>query len=99
MKAALAPLVLGLAACLVPAAQGDSGPLRVVTLGTVLAEIARGVGGSEATVVNLVEPGVDPHTFNPSPADVRTLVDWRGALAAGAALGIIVGLLARRRRD
>jgi len=86
MKAALAPLVLGLAACLVPAAQGDSGPLRVVTLGTVLAEIARGVGGSEATVVNLVEPGVDPHTYNPSPADMRTLIDADIVLASGMGL-------------
>lgn len=31
--------------------------------------------------------------------DVRTVLDWRGALAAGAALGIVVGLLTRRRHD
>jgi hypothetical protein len=30
--------------------------------------------------------------------DVRTVLDWRGALAAGAALGIVVGLLGRRKR-
>ena len=29
--------------------------------------------------------------------DVRAVLDWRGALAAGAALGIAIGLLARRR--
>jgi hypothetical protein len=28
--------------------------------------------------------------------DVRTLLDWRGALAAGAAIGLVVGLLRRR---
>jgi hypothetical protein len=28
--------------------------------------------------------------------DVRTLLDWRGALAAGAAIGMVVGLLRRR---
>jgi hypothetical protein len=30
---------------------------------------------------------------------VRTVLDWRGALAFGAAVGIAVGLLARRKRD
>ena len=28
--------------------------------------------------------------------DVRALLDWRGALVAGAALGIVLGLLRRR---
>jgi hypothetical protein len=31
--------------------------------------------------------------------NVRTVLDWRGALAAGAALGIAIGLLARRKHD
>jgi hypothetical protein len=30
--------------------------------------------------------------------DVRVLVDWRGALAFGAAFGLVAGLLRRRRR-
>jgi hypothetical protein len=30
--------------------------------------------------------------------DVRTLVDWRGALAFGAAAGVVIGLLRGRRR-
>jgi hypothetical protein len=28
--------------------------------------------------------------------DVRTVLDWRGALAAGAAIGVAIGLLRRR---
>jgi hypothetical protein len=28
--------------------------------------------------------------------DVKTLLDWRGALAAGAVIGVLVGLLRRR---
>ena len=31
--------------------------------------------------------------------EVRTVLDWRGALAAGAALGIAIGLLARRKHE
>jgi zinc/manganese transport system substrate-binding protein len=92
VKAASACIVLGLAAC-APAAPGDPGPLRVVTLGTVLAEIAREVGGSEVAVVNLVEPGVDPHTYNPSPADMRTLVDADIVLASGMGLEVYLDRL------
>jgi hypothetical protein len=29
--------------------------------------------------------------------DVRAVLDWRGALAAGAALGIAIALLSRRK--
>jgi hypothetical protein len=29
--------------------------------------------------------------------NVRTVLDWRGALAFGAAFGLIVGLVRRRR--
>jgi zinc/manganese transport system substrate-binding protein len=86
MKAILAPALFALAACSAWAVPGDAGPLRVVTLGTVLAEIAVQVGGSDAEVVNLVQPGVDPHTFNPSPADIRTLVDADLVLASGLRL-------------
>ncbi len=28
--------------------------------------------------------------------DIKTLVDWRGALAFGAAVGLLVGILRRR---
>jgi len=86
MKAILAAVAFGPAACAAWAGQGDGRPLRVVTLSTVLAEIAREVGGGGAEVVNVVEPGVDPHTFNPSPADIRTLIDADVVLASGLKL-------------
>jgi zinc/manganese transport system substrate-binding protein len=86
MKAILAPALLGFAACAALAGQGEARPLRVVTLSTVLAEVAREVGGGEAEVVSLVRPGVDPHTFNPSPADVRVLMDADVVLASGLKL-------------
>ena len=31
--------------------------------------------------------------------NVRVLLDWRGALAAGAALGIAIALISRRKHD
>lgn len=81
---ALAVLGLAAAACAAPAPQTP--PLRVVTLCTVLTEIAREVGGDQASVVGLVRPGVDPHTFNPSPADVREIADADVVLASGLSI-------------
>ena len=61
-------------------------PLRVVTLSTVLTEIATEVGGPEVAVTGLVRPGVDPHTFEAAPADLRALVDSDLIFASGLGL-------------
>lgn len=58
-------------------------PLRVVTLHTVLTEIAREVGGDQVTVNGLVKGGIDPHSFDPSAADIRAIVEADLVLAAG----------------
>ena len=36
-------------------------------MGAVLTEIAREVGGADLRVTRLVQPGIDPHEFDPSP--------------------------------
>src|SRR5580698_6818879 len=83
MKAIPALLALGLAACAAAGAQAQGRPLRVVTLSTVLTEISREVGGAQVEVTGLVRPGIDPHLFNPSPADMRSVVDADLVLASG----------------
>jgi zinc/manganese transport system substrate-binding protein len=91
--AMLASALLGLAACAAAAEPGAARPLRVATLGTVLAEIAVQVGGDGALVVNIVRSGVDPHTFNPSPPEIRTLVDADLVLASGLGIEGYLGRL------
>jgi zinc/manganese transport system substrate-binding protein len=86
MKAFLAFATLGLGAVACSARDAQERPLRVVTLSTVLSEIAREVGGDHVSVVGLVRPGVDPHTFNPSPADIRAVADADVVLASGLSL-------------
>lgn len=81
MVRALAAAWLSALAC--GATPAQPGPIRVVTLSTVLTEIARKVGGERVSVVCLVRPGVDPHTFSPSPSDVRAVVDADVVLASG----------------
>lgn len=69
-------------------------PLRVVTLHTVLTEIAQKVGGDQVTVIPLLKPGVDPHAFEPVPADIRRLQQADLVLAAGLGLETYLDRLA-----
>jgi len=66
-----------------PRSQDPDPPLRVVTLSTVLTELAERIGGPAVTVTGLLQPGVDPHTFEPAPADLRKLVGADLILASG----------------
>jgi zinc/manganese transport system substrate-binding protein len=44
------------------------------------------VGGGAAHVVGLVKPGTDPHSYEPTPADLRQLGDARLVLLSGKEL-------------
>jgi len=47
--------------------------LRVSSFSTILTEIATVVGGDRAEVTAHVKPGVDPHEFQPTPADLKVV--------------------------
>jgi ABC-type Zn uptake system ZnuABC Zn-binding protein ZnuA len=83
---ALVALTVGAAAlvgCTAPLAS-RSATLQVVTTTSVFADMISNVGGDRITVTALVPHHADVHTFQPSPADVRTV--------AGARLLIMNGL-------
>jgi zinc/manganese transport system substrate-binding protein len=61
-------------------------PLRIATLSTVLTEVARTVGGPDVAVTPILAPGVDPHTFDPSPGDLQALAGADLVLASGLGL-------------
>jgi zinc/manganese transport system substrate-binding protein len=69
-----------------PLASPAPPPLHVVTLFTVLTEIATDVGGPDVEVRGLLPPGVDPHTFEPAPGAMRALADADLVLASGLGL-------------
>ena len=79
-------LLLSLVACWSLAAALVASPVRVVTLHSVLTEVVAEVGGPEVSVVGLIQPGVDPHTFNPAPADVRRLAQAEIVFSSGFGL-------------
>jgi zinc/manganese transport system substrate-binding protein len=68
--------VLALAACAVLTPVGPAAAqqkLNVVATFSILADVARNVGGDRVEVTSLVGPNGDSHVFSPTPADARTL--------------------------
>ncbi len=58
----------------------------MASLSTVLTEVARQVGGDRVEVVEIIKPGVDPHEFQPTPADVQRVGEAALVLASGRGL-------------
>lgn len=77
-------LAVGLAAC--GGQQGSesiNNSLSVVATTGLIADVARQVAGDRVTVVALMEPGQDAHTFEPTPADAARLQKADLVLANG----------------
>ena len=49
--------------------------IRVSSFSTVLTEVVQQVGGDRVEVTAHVKPGIDPHEFEPKPADLKTVAD------------------------
>ena len=52
-------------------AASAAGKLKVVSFSTILTEVAEHVGSDQVEVIGLVKPGVDPHEYEPTPADLK----------------------------
>ena len=64
----------------------DSGKVQVVTTLPLFADFVRNVGGDRVAVTSLVPAGADPHTFEPSPSDVKKVAEADIAFANGLGL-------------
>lgn len=65
---------LGLAGCVGGRSAGDDDPRpTVVATTTQVADFVRSIGGDRIVVTQLVRPNVDPHDYEPAPADVRAV--------------------------
>ncbi|MFM8365163.1 MAG: metal ABC transporter solute-binding protein, Zn/Mn family [Verrucomicrobiota bacterium] len=75
-------LVCLLAICLAAqAAWADV--VRVASLSTVMADLAREIGGDRVEVVEIVQPGIDPHIYEPTPGDLKKISASQILLASG----------------
>ncbi len=56
---------------LLACARAEEARLRVSSFSAILTEIVSEVGGDKVAVTGHVKPGVDPHEFEPKPADLK----------------------------
>jgi ABC-type Zn uptake system ZnuABC Zn-binding protein ZnuA len=65
---------------------GGGGGLRVVATSTQVADLAANVGGDRVQVTSLLKPGIDPHDYEPSPADIDAIAHADLVLENGVGL-------------
>jgi ABC-type Zn uptake system ZnuABC Zn-binding protein ZnuA len=68
-----------------PGGEGAAG-LRVVATTTQVADLVANVGGDRVQVTSLLKPNLDPHDFEPSPADVEAIARADVLVENGAGL-------------
>ncbi len=80
IKPTLGSLLLAIALVATPL---HAGQVEVVTSFSILADLARQVGGDRVNVTSLVAPEEDAHGYQPRPSDARLVRDARLVLANG----------------
>jgi len=75
--------LLGAVGCK-PSASGDK--LKVVATIFPLADFVRNVAGDKAEVATLLQPGDSPHTYEPSPNDMKSVAEANLLVINGAGL-------------
>ncbi|WP_322780090.1 metal ABC transporter substrate-binding protein [Frankia sp. Cas4] len=63
-----------------------AGKLKVVATTTQVADFARVIGGDRVQVTQILKPSVDPHDYEPSPADVKAIGEANVLVANGVGL-------------
>jgi len=68
-------LLLAVLLCGCVSQKETSGQIKVATTIVPLGEFVHAVGGTRVSVTVLVPPGAEPHTFEPSPSQIREVAD------------------------
>lgn len=76
-------VLLGIAVCAVAV---HAAPLQIASLNPIVSDLARQVGGPDIEVIDLMPLGSNPHTFSPTPDDLKTASRAALVLAAGKGL-------------
>src|SRR4051795_12309550 len=88
MRVALASVLvlaaLALASCGSSAGAGSDGKLQVVAAENFWGSLASQLGGDRVKVTDIIHsPGADPHDYEPTPADARTMATAKLAIVNG----------------
>jgi zinc transport system substrate-binding protein len=84
--AALLLIAVLLCGCISPEQTPSSGKIKAVASIAPLGEFAREVGGERVLVTVLVPPGAEPHTFEPSPSQMKEVAEADLYVQNGAGL-------------
>ncbi|GIM92198.1 metal ABC transporter substrate-binding protein [Paractinoplanes toevensis] len=68
------------------AAAASSEPVPVVATTPQVADFVRNIGGDDVTVTQIVKPGVDPHDYEPTPADMQAVAGAKLVVKNGVGL-------------
>lgn len=90
------------AAMLLAGGIAGAAPLRVVATTSMVADLAKEVGGADVAVEGLMGPGVDPHLYKPTASDVLKLqradvVLYNGLLLEGRMTDLFVKMSGGKR--
>jgi len=77
------PLILVLLSSITAAWSVFAGEFQVASFSPLIAEIAAQVGGNRVEVISLMEPGMDPHQYQPKPSDLKQLAESELVLLSG----------------
>jgi ABC-type Zn uptake system ZnuABC Zn-binding protein ZnuA len=69
-----------------PVALGPDGRLRVVATTNIVGNVVSRVGGDQIALTTLMAPGVDPHSYVPTPANSAAIHDAHVVFANGLGL-------------
>jgi manganese/iron transport system substrate-binding protein len=67
---------------------GGTEKLQVVATTNIVADVVANVGGEHIEIQTLMDVGVDPHSYVPTPADTAAIHDAHAVFANGAGLEI-----------
>ncbi len=87
----LSLLIPALLAAALPVRGAD--PIQVASFSSIVTEIARDIGGDHVQVAGLVQPGIDPHEYQPTPADLKVVSRAQLILTSGKHLESYLGKL------
>ncbi|MGK5683532.1 metal ABC transporter substrate-binding protein [Actinoplanes sp. URMC 104] len=60
--------------------------LAVVATTPEVADFVRNIGGSDVSVTQIIKPNVDPHDFEPTPADIKAIAEAKVVVKSGVGL-------------
>ena len=90
-------------------AQGKQDKFKVIASFSILADMAKTIGGDRAEVAALVGAGGDAHVYTPAPADARkvaaaglvtlSMVIWATLSAGGSAITVALRRIRRIPRE